>query len=146
MRKTTYITHRQGLGGRYQKGGLAALTRMSRNDQGKSRLFPWNYVSSIEGLYLKSSHLSIANIYRQIKNHQENQQLPYPKYRTVFTILSHLPKSMTTLAHQGSKSYSQQFDLLCLHEARQSNELWQADHAQLDILYSTKKENPNGPG
>jgi putative transposase len=130
---------------RYQKGGLAALARTPRNDQAKSRFFPLELRQLVEGLYLKSSHLSFANIYRQIKNHQESQQLPYPKYRTVCTILSHLPKSMTTLAHQGSKLYCQQFDLLCLHEARQSNELWQADHAQLDILLLNKKGKPQRP-
>ena len=119
---------------RYQKGGLVALSRMPRNDKGKHRHLSQELYQLIEGIHLKSPHLSFANIYRQIKNHQENKQLPYPKYRTVCSILSKLPKSIVTLAHKGSKTYSQQFDLLYLHEANNPNELWQADHAKLDIL------------
>ncbi len=92
--------------GRYRKGGLSALARMHRKDKGKHRRLPLELQQLIEGLYLKSSHLSFASIYRQVKQHQENLQRPYPKYRTLCTLLNQIPESMTTLAHQGSKQYS----------------------------------------
>ena len=99
----------------------------------------------IEGLYLQASHRSFASVYRQIKKHQENQQLPYPKYRTVCALLNRLPKSMTTLAHQGSQAYRQKFDLLHRHEASQPNEIWQADHVELDILLINPQGKPGRP-
>jgi putative transposase len=130
---------------RYQKGGLAALARTPRNDKGKIRNIESGLRQLIEGIYLKSPHLSFANIYRQIKIYQESQQLPCPKYRTVCSILSNLPKPMTVLAHKGSKIYSEQFDLLHLHEAQKPNDLWQADHAKLDILLINPRGNPQRP-
>jgi putative transposase len=38
------------------------------------------------------------------------------------------------LAHQGGKAYSESFDLVYRREASKPNAIWQADHAQLDIL------------
>jgi putative transposase len=39
-----------------------------------------------------------------------------------------------TLAHYGSKAYSEGFDLVHRREAPRANAIWQADHAQLSIL------------
>jgi putative transposase len=39
-----------------------------------------------------------------------------------------------TLAHRGSKAYSEGFDLVHRREAPRANAIWQADHAQLNIL------------
>jgi putative transposase len=130
---------------RYQNGGLAALARISRHDKGKPRGLSPELRQLIEGLYLKFPHLSVANIYRRIKDHQQSQQLPYPKYRAVCDWLTQLPQPIITLAHEGSKHYSQKFDLLCLHEASQPNELWQADHAKLDIEITNSKGKPQRP-
>ena len=88
----------------YQKHGLVALARKTRNDKGKNRSLTSELHQLIEGLYLKSSHLGFANIYRQIKTHQINAQLPCPSYRTVCVLLNQLPKPMTLLAHKGSKA------------------------------------------
>jgi putative transposase len=46
-----------------------------------------------------------------------------------------LPKcGLLTLAHQGSKAYSEGYDLVHRREAARSNAIWRADHAQLGIL------------
>ena len=37
-------------------------------------------------------------------------------------------------AHQGAKAYAHGFELLHRREATRPNEIWQADHTQLDIL------------
>jgi putative transposase len=44
-----------------------------------------------------------------------------------------LPEGLT-LAHRGNKAYSESFDLVHRREASKPNAIWQADHAQLDIL------------
>ncbi len=118
----------------YHKYGLAALSRKTRVDKGKTRYISSELVELIEGIYLQSPHLSYAVIFRQIKNYQEEKGLKYPKYRTVCNILSKIPKSILTLAHQGTKSYSEKFDLLYRREAQRPNEIWQADHAKLDMM------------
>lgn len=48
-------------------------------------------------------------------------------------LVRHLPASLLTLAHQGTKAYSESFDLVHRREATKPNAIWQADHAQLDI-------------
>jgi putative transposase len=41
---------------------------------------------------------------------------------------------MKMLAHQGTKFYNQQFDLIYRTEAPTPNAIWQADHTQLDVI------------
>src|ERR1035438_6940248 len=43
-------------------------------------------------------------------------------------IVSGLPADLVTLAHQGSKAYSESFDLIHRREADRPNAIWQADH------------------
>jgi len=43
-------------------------------------------------------------------------------------------ESLLTLAYYGVKTYSDSFDLVHRREASKPNAIWQADHAQLDIL------------
>ncbi|MGC9271962.1 Mu transposase C-terminal domain-containing protein [Acidiphilium sp.] len=42
--------------------------------------------------------------------------------------------ALMVLAHQGAKAYAHGFDLLHRREATRPNEIWQADHTELDIL------------
>lgn len=118
----------------YKKQGLAGLIRKQREDNGKRRSCSQELQQLIEGLHLQNPHLSAASIFRKIKEYSIKHDQKYPSYRTVSHIIKQLPAGMKTLAHEGSKSYKQQFDLLYNHEARSSNELWQADHVLLDIL------------
>jgi len=49
------------------------------------------------------------------------------------------------LAHEGTKSYSQAFDLLHRREAEAPNAIWQADHCLLDILLLREARRPARP-
>jgi putative transposase len=118
----------------YKKQGLAGLIRKQRKDNGKRRSCSQELQQLIEGIHLQNSHLSTASIFRKIKGYAIKNGQKYPSYSTVSHIINHLPEGMKALAHEGSKSYKQQFDLLYNHEASRSNELWQADHVLLDIL------------
>ncbi len=51
-----------------------------------------------------------------------------------YRVVRELPESLLTLAHKGDKAYSETFDLVHRREASEPNAIWQADHAQLDIL------------
>ncbi|MCE3238969.1 MAG: transposase-like Mu [Gammaproteobacteria bacterium] len=129
----------------YREGGLIALARKPRNDKGKNRVISLETRHLIEGIYLKSPYLSFASIHRQIEKYLIEKNIPCPKYRTVCALLNNLPKSMTTLAHKGSKEYRQQFDLIYIREANQPNEIWQADHCKLDIFLLNQKGTPQKP-
>ena len=47
---------------------------------------------------------------------------------------SRLPADLVTLAHEGTKAYSDTFELVHRREADRPNAIWQADHTPLDIL------------
>lgn len=127
---------------RYRKHGLAGLARKARSDQGSPRICSAQTKALIEGIHLKNRHLSRASIYREVKKHTESLELPTPSYRTICSIIKSIPKDMVTLAHGGRKDYKQQFDLLYIRECQKPNEIWQADHALLDIViqHGSKKK------
>jgi putative transposase len=130
---------------KYLHYGLAGLARKARADKGHHRLVHPDMQQLIEGIYLKYPHLSFAAIYRRIQKHQNDGQHPIPAYRTVCSILSSLPDDIVTLAHKGNSAYKQQFDLLCRFEAKNPNQIWQADHACLDIWLLNQQNKPQRP-
>lgn len=123
---------------RYKELGLTGLERQQREDRDKRRSCSQELQLLIEGLHLQQPHLSGASVYRKVKEHSLKHRQKCPSYRTVCHIISQIPKSMKTLAHEGSKAYKQQFDLLYHHEATSPNEIWQADHVLLDIFINTE--------
>jgi transposase InsO family protein len=52
----------------------------------------------------------------------------------IYDIVRQLPVDLLTLAHQGTKVYSEAFDLVHRREATGPNAIWQADHSPLDLL------------
>ena len=52
----------------------------------------------------------------------------------MFNIVRSLPADLVTLAHEGTKAYSDRFELVHRREAMGPNAIWQADHTPLDIL------------
>src|SRR5208337_694900 len=52
----------------------------------------------------------------------------------VYRIVAALPADLVTLAHDGTKAYSNAFELVHRREADGPNAIWQADHTPLDIL------------
>lgn len=118
----------------YRRHGLAALVRKKRLDRGQPRVVSASLKETIEGLALQKPPLPIAALYRQvIKLCQERGDQP-PSYGTVFNIVQKLPADLVTLAHEGSKAYSNKFELVHRREAERPNAIWQADHTPLDIL------------
>jgi putative transposase len=125
----------------YRRHGLAALVRKKRLDRGQRRVVSISLKEAIEGLALKKPPLPIAALYRQVvKLSQESGELP-PSYGTVFNIIRNLPADLVTLSHEGTKAYSNTFELVHRREADRPNAIWQADHTPLDILLLR----PDGP-
>src|ERR1700716_4323043 len=118
----------------YRKFGLVALTRKSRDDRGARRVVSPKIKGAIEGLALERPPLPIRSICPKIQQFAEATGERPPCYGTVYDLVREVPGSLLTLAHRGSKAYSEGFDLVHRREAPRANAIWQADHAQLSIL------------
>ena len=118
--------------GQYRRDGLAGLARKGRSDRGKRHLSD-ALLRGIEGLALKKPPLSAASVHRQAVTLAEGLKEPAPSYSTVYAVIRELDPGLVTLAHEGTKAYTEAFDLVHRHEATGPNAVWQADHSELDI-------------
>jgi putative transposase len=118
----------------YRLFGMAALTRKKREDRGGRRAVSAKLKEVIEGLALQKPPLPIAALYRQVQRFSQDLGEEIPSYGTVFNIVRGLPADLVTLAHDGTKAYSETFELVHRREADGPNAIWQADHTPLDIL------------
>lgn len=87
----------------------------------------------IEGLVLRKPRPTTAVIHRQVHRVAGENGWPPPSYGTVYAVVRRLDRALITLAHEGSKAYKEQYDLLYRHEATRPNEMWQGDHTPLDL-------------
>ncbi len=118
----------------YRLFGLAALARRKREDRGERRSVSAKVKMIIEGLALQKPPLPIAALYRQVLRCSKELGEKAPSYGTVFKVVTSLPTDLVTLAHHGTKVYSESFELVHRREAAGPNAIWQADHTPLDIL------------
>jgi putative transposase len=117
----------------YRQHGLAGLCRPTRADKSKWRRMSPTLQQCIEGLALKQPRLTTAAVHRQAAAAAAQLGEPVPSYRTVHRVIQQLDPGLVTLAHEGTKAYSDTFDLVHRREADRPNAIWQADHSELDI-------------
>lgn len=130
--------------GQYRREGLAGLARQGRSDRGKRRLSE-TLRQAIEGLALKKPPLSAASVHRQAISLAGRLGESPPSYSTVYALIRELDPGLVTLAHEGTKAYSEAFDLVHRHEATGSNAVWQADHSELDVWLKDARGRPEKP-
>jgi putative transposase len=118
----------------YRMFGLAALARKARDDRGTRRGVSVKLKEAIEGLSLQKPPLPIAALYRQVRRLAQDLGEPAPSYSVIYDVVHKLPADLVVLAHQGTKAYSNTFELVHRREATGPNAIWQADHTPLDIL------------
>jgi putative transposase len=99
----------------------------------------------IEGLALQKTKPSAAAIHRQVKEIAQQKKWPTPSYSAVYDIVRSLDPALVKLAHEGTKAYQQDYDLLYRREAHRPNEIWQADHSPLDIWLLDDEGQPARP-
>jgi putative transposase len=129
---------------RYRAGGLAGLARPARADRGRRR-FPADLVALIEGLALRRPAPTAAQVHRQVAAVAAEQGWPVPAYGTVYAIIRGIDPAMRTLAHEGTKRYREVFELVYRRAAARANDIWQADHTQLDLWVVTPSGRPGRP-
>jgi putative transposase len=118
----------------YRQFGLGALARKKRTDTGQHREVSAKLKDVIEGIALQKPPLPIATICRQVRQLALDLGEEPPSYWVVYRIVADLPSDLLTLAHEGTKAYSNIFELVHRREAVGPNAIWQADHTPLDIL------------
>jgi putative transposase len=130
---------------RYREQGVAGLARHSRTDQGTHRRVSDTLQHLIEGIALRTPPPSVAAVHRQVVTFAVAQGEHPPSYGSVYAIMKRLSPALVTLAHDGTKAYQQAFDLLHRREAGRANEIWQADHTQLDLWLVNEHGQPARP-
>jgi putative transposase len=128
----------------YRQHGLAGLARKPHRNRGQRRLRS-ELEQLIEGLALRRPRLSCAAVYREVAEVAAARGWAAPSYATVYSVIRGLDPALVTLAHQGPKVYADRFDLLYRREASRSNELWQADHTELDVRVLDEHARPARP-
>jgi putative transposase len=116
----------------YRVNGLAGLVRAARKDKAVRRT-PTELVTLIEGLALRKPALAVAAIHRQVVEIALERNWPPPSYSTVHDIVGGIDPGLRALAHEGTGGYQRSFDLVHRREAQRSNQIWQADHTELDL-------------
>ena len=129
---------------RYRLEGLAGLGRKERDDKNERKLSS-ELQHIIEGLGLRKPRLSAAAIHRQVVDAAKTRGERPPSYDVVYSLIRMLDPALVTLAHQGTKAYSESFDLVHRAEAEAPNAIWQADHTELDILVKGDKGSARRP-
>lgn len=124
---------------RYRAQGLAGLARRPRADRGATT-FPPELIGLIEGLALQRPPPTAAAIHRRVTTIATEHDWPVPSYATVAAIARRLDPALVCLAHEGTKRYQEQFDLIHRREADGPNAIWQADHTQLDVWVRDARE------
>ena len=118
---------------RYRRFGLAGLSRAGRADSGKRRRISDELRRFAEGLALQKPPLGPTAIHREVQRAAlANGQRP-PGFHTVYNVIRAIPEPLKTLALDGDKAYREAYDLVHRREAEGANQIWQADHTQLDL-------------
>lgn len=129
---------------RYQVGGLAGLARAPRAGRGVRRTHP-ELVRLIEGLALITPRPSVATITRRLAEVAVAHGWHAPGYSTVHEIVTALDPQLTCLAHEGPEVFRDRYELALRRQADRPNEIWQADHTELDILVLDANGSPARP-
>ena len=117
---------------RFRLYGLSGLCRKPRIDRAKVQRST-ELQEIIEGLALQRPRLSAAAIHRKVRDIAKRTSQPVPCYSTVYAVVRGITPALLKMAHEGTKAYSETFDLIYRREASAPNAIWQADHTQLDV-------------
>ncbi len=128
----------------YRDGGGAALDPGRRKDAGTRRTAA-ETVAFIERLALTRPRPSLAALHRLTVVEAERCCRPGPSYSTVRKIVLALDPALVTLALEGPASYRDHHEIVFRRRADRPNEIWQADHTELDILITGADGKPDRP-
>ena len=130
---------------------LAAYTadgstgRSGRSDRARRRRIPVELVNLIEGMALRRPPPRVAEVHREAGRIADERGWPPPSYPVVYRIIAGLDRGLVALAHKGDAAYRNDFDLVLRRESANPNDLWQADHTELDVMVLDESDRPARP-
>ncbi|WP_426998002.1 Mu transposase C-terminal domain-containing protein [Pseudarthrobacter sp. N5] len=128
----------------FQEGGIAALDPRPRVDAG-TRHTAAETVAFVERLALTRPRPNLATLHRLAVADARHRNAPAPGYSTVRDIVTALDPGLVTLALEGPASYRDRHELVYRRRAERPNQIWQADHTELDILIIGANGKPDRP-
>ena len=127
----------------YRAGGLDA--RPPRSDLGGRRRMPPELVGLVEGLALRRPPPKAAQVHREVARVATERGWPVPSYPVVRRIIAGLDRGLVSMAQRGEAGYRDDFELVLRRESARPNDLWQADHTELDIMVLDESDQPVRP-
>ncbi len=70
---------------------------------------------------------------------------PAPAYSTVREIVTAIDPHLLCLAHEGPTGFRDRYELVHRQQADRPNQVWQADHTELDVLVLDERGDPARP-
>ena len=104
-----------------------------RGDRGV-RHIPAELVQLVEGMALRRPPPKMAQVYRTVGQVARDRGLPEPSYESVRRIIQGLDRALLALAHHGPNVHRDDFELVLRRESSHPNDVWQADHTELDVM------------
>ena len=129
---------------RYRDDGIAGLEPRPRGDKGTRRTDA-RTVAFIERLALTRPRPALATLHRLTVADANQRGASPPSYATVRDIMRALDPALVTLALEGPASYRDRHELVLRRRADRPNQIWQADHTELDILIIGADGKPDRP-
>ncbi len=128
----------------FRFGGLAALGRQTRADAWRLRT-QTELVEVAQGLALTRPRPSVATITRKVVALAAERGWAAPSYSTVREIVIALDPHLLSLAHDGPAGFRDRYELVHRRQADRPNQVWQADHTELDVLVLDERGDPARP-
>ena len=128
----------------YRAIGSAGLSRDARSDRGSHRM-PAELLEMTEGLALLRPPPRIAEVHRAVCEVAATHGWPSPSYDVVRRIIHRLEPGLVALAHHDPDVYRDEFELVLRRESIAANDMWQADHTELDVMVVDERGKPARP-
>ena len=129
----------------YEADGATGLARAPRSDRAKRRRIPAELVTLIEGMGVTPAAAAGRRGAPGGGAGGRGGGWPAPSYPVVRRIIAGLDRGLVTMAHHGSDAYRDDFELVLRRESAHPNDLWQADHTELDVMILDEAGKPARP-
>lgn len=128
----------------YKSTGASGLSRSGRADRGGRRM-PREMRELIEGMALRRPPPRVAEVHRAVGRIAADRGWRTPSYTVVRRIIVGLDGGLLALAHHGPDTYRDRYELVLRRESVHPNDIWQADHTQLDVMVVNANGSPARP-
>ena len=102
-------------------------------------------IELIEGMALRRPPPKAAEVHRAVSGIAAERGWPPVSYPVVRRIIAGLDRGLIALAHGGAQEYRDDFELVLRREAVRPNDIWQADHSELDLMVLDETGRPARP-